>query len=105
MADRDPHAVLGIARGASQTQIKAAWRRLARENHPDLTGKDPGSLRAATRRMAQINAAYERLRDSPEAKRRRAGEARTAERTEADRPISAGASVRAARHHPSPLDR
>jgi curved DNA-binding protein CbpA len=84
MADRDPHAVLGVARGASQTQIKAAWRRLARENHPDLTGKDPGSLRAATRRMAQINAAYERLRESPEAKRRRTGEPRTTGRTETE---------------------
>jgi curved DNA-binding protein CbpA len=74
MADRDPHAVLGIERGATQTQIKAAWRRLARENHPDLTGKDPGSVRAATRRMAQINAAYERLREGAEAKRRRMGD-------------------------------
>ena len=76
MADRDPHAVLGVERGASQSQIKAAWRRLARENHPDLTGKEPGSVRAATRRMAQINAAYERLRESPEARRRRTGEGR-----------------------------
>ena len=84
MADRDPYVVLGVARGASQTQIKAAWRRLARENHPDLTGSDPGTLRAATRRMAQINAAYERLRDGPDAKRRRAGEARAAERADAE---------------------
>ena len=77
MADRDPHAVLGIERGATQAQIKAAWRRLAREHHPDLTGKDPGSVRAATRRMAQINAAYERLREGADAKRRRAGDSST----------------------------
>ena len=82
MADRDPHAVLGVERGASQAEVKAAWRRLARENHPDLTGKEPGSVRAATRRMAQINAAYERLREGADAKRRRTGEGRAEERTE-----------------------
>lgn len=71
MADRDPYEVLGVERGATQATIKAAWRRLARQHHPDLTGKDVGSVRAATRRMAQINAAYERLRDGPDAKRRR----------------------------------
>ena len=84
MADRDPHAVLGVERGASQATIKAAWRRLARENHPDLTGKDVGSVRAATRRMAQINAAYERLRESPEAKRRRTAGARPSAKPEAE---------------------
>src|ERR1700694_3958496 len=75
MVDRDPYVVLGVERGASQATIKAAWRRLARENHPDLTGKDTGSVRTATRRMAQINAAYERLRKRPDAQRRRPGDA------------------------------
>jgi DnaJ domain len=59
---REPHDVLGVARGASQSTIKAAWRRLARENHPDLTGGDPAAARVATRRMAEINQAYEQLR-------------------------------------------
>ena len=63
MADRDPYAVLGVEPGASQATIKAAWRRLAREHHPDVSGADAASTRAATRRMAQINAAYETLRD------------------------------------------
>ncbi len=62
MSQRDPHEVLGVEPGASQAAIKAAWRRLARENHPDLTGDDPVAARRATRRMAEINAAYERLR-------------------------------------------
>lgn len=62
MSQRDPHDVLGVEPGASQAAIKAAWRRLARENHPDLTGDDPVAARRATRRMAEINAAYERLR-------------------------------------------
>ncbi len=62
MSQRDPHEVLGVEPGASQATIKAAWRRLAREHHPDLTGDDPVAARRATRRMAEINAAYERLR-------------------------------------------
>ena len=61
MAKRDPHAVLGVEAGASPTQIKAAWRRLARTNHPDLTGDDPAATRLATRRMAEINDAYAAL--------------------------------------------
>ena len=38
-----------------------AWRRLARVNHPDLTGDDPAASQAATRRMAEINEAYAAL--------------------------------------------
>jgi hypothetical protein len=52
---RDPRDVLGVAPGADPAEIKAAWRRLARSNHPDLTGDDPAASRAATRRMAEIN--------------------------------------------------
>ena len=62
MPKRDPHDVLGVERDASAAQIKAAWRRLARRHHPDLTGGDGPAARAATRQMAEINAAYELLR-------------------------------------------
>jgi hypothetical protein len=62
VAKRDPHDVLGVTRGASQATIKAAWRRLARENHPDVVGSDPQAARQATRRMAEINQAYAQLR-------------------------------------------
>ena len=48
---------------ASPATVKAAWRRLARANHPDLNAGDPVAARAATARMVEINAAYERLRD------------------------------------------
>jgi curved DNA-binding protein CbpA len=61
MAKRDPRDVLGVDPGATPTQIKAAWRRLARVNHPDLTGDDPAASRIATRRMAEINEAYAAL--------------------------------------------
>ncbi len=61
MAKRDPHDVLGVAVGADPTRIKAAWRRLARAHHPDLTGDDPAASRVATRKMAEINDAYAAL--------------------------------------------
>lgn len=62
---RDPRVVLGVAPGADPTEIKAAWRRLARQNHPDLTGDDPAASQAATRRMAEINDAYAVLTRDP----------------------------------------
>jgi len=70
--------VLGVERGASATQIKAAWRRLARTNHPDLTGDDPAASRLATRRMAEINDAYAALTRGPD------GTSRDGTGTEAD---------------------
>jgi len=60
---RDPHLVLGVEPGASVATVKAAWRRLARANHPDLNAGDPIASRAATARMVEINAAYEQLRE------------------------------------------
>jgi hypothetical protein len=63
MAQRDPHDVLGVPRNASQVMVKAAWRRLARQHHPDLAG-DSAARRDATRRMAEINAAYQAIRSA-----------------------------------------
>jgi curved DNA-binding protein CbpA len=60
---RDPYLVLGLERGASPIAVKAAWRRLARANHPDLNAGDHVAARAATARMVEINAAYEHLRE------------------------------------------
>ncbi len=72
MKKRDPHIVLGVSLDASPAAVKAAWRRLARANHPDLNAGDQVAARAATARMVEINAAYERLRDggSPEREHR-----------------------------------
>ncbi|HEU0243639.1 MAG TPA: J domain-containing protein, partial [Candidatus Limnocylindrales bacterium] len=78
MPAKDPHVVLGIERGASPDEIKAAWRALARRHHPDLTGDDPESARRATRRMAEINAAYAALTRAGETiEGQRRGEGRT----------------------------
>lgn len=54
------YAELGLAPGASQAQVKAAWRRLVAQWHPDRNAA-PGALA----RMQRINTAYERLRDDP----------------------------------------
>ena len=61
VAKRDPRASSASNRGRHATQIKAAWRRLARTHHPDLTGDDPAASRVATRKMAEINEAYAAL--------------------------------------------
>ena len=58
MVRRDPYDVLGVEPGAQPPKVKAAWRRLARQHHPDLIGDDPEASRIATRQMAEINEAY-----------------------------------------------
>jgi curved DNA-binding protein CbpA len=63
MPQRNPFAVLGLPHDASMDAIKAAWRRLARRYHPDLTSRDQALERRSTRLMVEINAAYEELRD------------------------------------------
>ncbi len=61
---RDLYDVLGVTRDASTQDIKAAYRRLAREHHPDVNG-DP----AAEERFKEIAGAYEILSD-PEKRQR-----------------------------------
>ncbi len=54
--------MLGVPRDAGQSTIKAAWRKLAREHHPDLAHADAAAAERSTRRMAEINRAYAELR-------------------------------------------
>jgi curved DNA-binding protein CbpA len=56
---RDLYADLGVTPHASAAEIRAAYRRLARQSHPDLHGCDP----EATQRMARINVAARVLAD------------------------------------------
>ena len=55
----DPYKVLGVSPNATDDEIKQAYRRLARKYHPDL---NPGDQEAA-RKMQQINAAYEQIKN------------------------------------------
>jgi DnaJ like chaperone protein len=60
----DPHQVLGLGRDASPDDIRVAYHRLVRENHPDLLmaqGLPPECVALATSRVARINAAHDRL--------------------------------------------
>jgi molecular chaperone DnaJ len=57
---RDPYEVLGVQRDADETQIKKAFRKLARELHPDVNKHDP----AAEDKFKEAAEAYEILSDS-----------------------------------------
>jgi len=55
----DPYKVLGVSPGASQDEIKKAYRKKAKEYHPDLHPNDPD----AARKMNEINEAYDLLQN------------------------------------------
>ena len=65
----DPYQVLGVSPGASDEEIKQAYRRLAKQYHPD---RNPGDAEAA-RQMQRINAAYEQIKNPEKAQPRRGG--------------------------------
>jgi DnaJ-class molecular chaperone len=55
----DPYTTLGVARGASEAEIKKAYRKLAKELHPDKHPDDP----AASDRFSRVTSAYDLLSD------------------------------------------
>jgi len=56
---KDPYSILGVARGASEKEIKSAYRKLAKELHPDANKDNP----KATDRFSEVTQAYDLLSD------------------------------------------
>jgi DnaJ-class molecular chaperone len=61
---RDPYEILGVSKGASEAEIKSAYRRMAKKLHPDANKHDP----KAASRFSELNAAYEIAGDSDKRK-------------------------------------
>ncbi|MBQ7492076.1 MAG: J domain-containing protein [Clostridia bacterium] len=55
----DPYAILGVSRDASDEEVKKAYRRLAKQYHPDVNPGDKG----AEAKMKEINAAYDAIKN------------------------------------------
>jgi molecular chaperone DnaJ len=60
MSQRDHYDVLGVTRNSTPEEVKAAFRKLAAQHHPDKNPDDP----KASVRFKEINAAYQVLSDS-----------------------------------------
>jgi DnaJ like chaperone protein len=63
-AEADPHDVLGVPHDASIDEIRAAWRSMVRETHPDrlaARGVPPEAVKLAEKRLIAANRAWEQL--------------------------------------------
>jgi DnaJ like chaperone protein len=64
-SDEDPYLVMGVSRSASDAELRAAWKNLMRENHPDSLasrGVPPEFIERAHAKVAAINAAWDRIK-------------------------------------------
>ncbi len=58
MSEKDPYQVLGVPRNATEEQVKAAYRELAKKYHPDNYADSP-LADVANEKMQEVNAAYD----------------------------------------------
>ena len=61
----DPYGVLGATRASSDDELRATWKKLMRENHPDSLasrGVPPAFIASANDKVARINAAWDRIK-------------------------------------------
>ena len=64
-SETDPYEVLGLSRSATDAEVKRVFRKLLRENHPDKVvaqGLPEEFVDVANKKMAEINAAYDRIK-------------------------------------------
>ena len=57
--NKDPYSVLGVSPGASDEEVKKAYRELTKKYHPDLNPNDPN----AAQKMNEVNAAYDQIKN------------------------------------------
>ena len=61
----DPYAILGVPRSTTAEEIRATWKQLMRENHPDslaARGVPAEFISRANEKVARINAAWDRIK-------------------------------------------
>ncbi len=66
----DPYATLGVSRNAGNDEIRSAFRKLAKELHPDMNPND----KVAAERFKRVSAAYEIIGDPPKRRQFDSGE-------------------------------
>ena len=64
MSKRDYYEILGVSKDADEKQLKSAYRKLVRANHPDTLiaqGMPEEFVEVANEKLATVNAAYDKI--------------------------------------------